>query len=54
MLYDYMQCMAQAFQAAALVLADLRVLKDPAFLSVSMTADQWVPLLKAAERALLG
>lgn len=46
--------MAQVFQAAALVLADLRVLKDPAFLSVSMTAEQGVPLLEVAERDLLG
>jgi hypothetical protein len=36
-----------------LVLADLRVLKDPAFLSVSMTAEQWVPLLEVPERDLL-
>ena len=33
----------QVFQASALVLGDLRVLKDPAFLAVSMTAQQWVP-----------
>lgn len=43
-----MQCMAQV------VLADLRVLKNPAFLSVSTTADQWVLLLEAAEIELLG
>lgn len=46
--------MLQVFQASALVLADLRVLKDPAFLSVSMTAEQWVPLLEVPERDLLG
>ena len=45
--------MAQVFQASALVLADMRVLKDPAFLSVSMTAEQWVPLLEVPERDLL-
>ena len=44
----------QVFQASALVLGDLRVLKDPAFLSVSMTAEQWVPLLQVAERDLAG
>ena len=43
----------QVFQASALVLGDLRVLKDPAFLAVSMTAQQWVPLLQVPERDLL-
>ena len=47
-------CILQVFLASALVLADLRVLKDPAFLSVSMTAEQWVPLLEVPERDLLG
>lgn len=41
------------FQASALVMADLRVLKDPAFLSVAMTAEQWVPLLQVPQRDLL-
>jgi hypothetical protein len=41
------------FQAAALVMADLRVLKDQAFLGVAMTAQQWVPLLQVAQRDLL-
>lgn len=45
--------MSQVFQALALVLADLRVLKDPAFLAVSMTAQQWVPLMEVPERDLL-
>lgn len=43
----------QVFQASALVLADLRVLRDPAFLAVSMTAQRWVPLLEVPERDLL-
>ncbi len=46
-------CVSQVFQASALVLADLRVLKDPAFLAVSMTAQLWVPLLEVPERDLL-
>ena len=46
--------MAQVFQAPALVPADLRALEDPAFLSVSMTAEQGAPLLEVAERDLLG
>ena len=41
------------FQASLLVLADLRVLKDPAFLAVSMTAQQWVPLLEVPQKDLL-
>lgn len=41
------------FQAAAMVMADLRVLKDVAFLGVAMTAEQWVPLLQVPPRDLL-
>ena len=45
--------MAQVFGATALALADLRVLKDPAFRSVSVTAERWVPLEQVPERTLL-
>ena len=45
--------MAQVFGASALALADLRVLKDPAFRSVSVTAERWVPLEQVPERTLL-
>ena len=34
-----------------LVLADPRVPKDPAFLNVSVTPEQWVRLLEVLERA---
>lgn len=43
----------QVFQASALVMADLRVLKDVAFMGVAMTAEQWVPLLQVTQRDLL-
>ena len=43
----------QVFGASALALADLRVLKDPTFRKVSVTAEQWVPLEQVPERALL-
>ena len=43
----------QVFQASALVMADLRVLKDVAFMGVAMTAEQWVPLLQVAPCELL-
>lgn len=43
----------QVFQASALVMADLRVLKDVAFMGVAMTAEQWVPLLQVSPRDLL-
>ena len=34
----------EVFAAEALVLADLRVLKDPQFTPISVTAEQHVPL----------
>ena len=37
----------QVFGAAALALADLRIVKDPSFRGVSVTAERWVPLLQA-------
>ena len=36
---------AQVFRAAALVVADLKVLKEHSFTAVSMTAELWVPIL---------
>ena len=42
----------EVFRAAALVVADKRVMKDPAFASISVTAEQWVPLLEVAEPEL--
>lgn len=48
-----LDAMEQVFQASALVMADLRVLKDVAFMGVAMTAEQWVPLLQVAQRDLL-
>ena len=52
-MWDECGHVSQVFQASALVLTDLRVLKDPAFLAVSMTAQHWVPLLEVPERDLL-
>lgn len=44
---------SQVFRASALVMGDLRVLRDPGFVGVSMTAERWVPLLQVSERDLL-
>lgn len=44
---------AQVFRAAALVVADLKVLKEHSFMAVSMTAELWVPILEVPETALL-
>lgn len=41
------------FGAAALVLADLKVLKDPVFKGISVTAERWVPLQQVPPRELL-
>ena len=41
------------FGASALALADLRVLRDPTFRKVAVTAEQWVPLEQVPERTLL-
>lgn len=43
----------QVFGAAALVVADLRVVKEHQFRAISMTAEQWVPMLEVPEEALL-
>ncbi|KAK9827989.1 hypothetical protein WJX81_005702 [Elliptochloris bilobata] len=43
----------EVFGAAALVVADLRVLKEHQFRAVSMTAEQWVPMLEVPDEALL-
>lgn len=38
----------EVFCAEALVVADLRVLKDPEFRVISVTAEQWVPVLEVS------
>lgn len=43
----------EVFKAAAMVVADLRITKDPAFASISVTADQWLPLIEVAEADLV-
>ena len=42
----------EVFRAAAMVVSDKRVTKDPAFASISVTADQWLPLIEVAESSL--
>lgn len=39
----------EVFKAAALVVSDTRVTKDPVFGSISVTAEQWVPLIEVPE-----
>ena len=48
-----LQSAVQVFGAAALVVADLRVVKEHQFCGISMTAEQWVPMLEVPEEALL-
>ena len=43
----------EVFQASALVVADKRVIKDSEFASISVTAEQWVPLIEVAEPDLI-
>lgn len=43
----------EVFRAAAMVVSDMRVTKDPAFASISVTADQWLPLIEVAEPNLV-
>ncbi|KAL3143716.1 hypothetical protein ABBQ32_003554 [Trebouxia sp. C0010 RCD-2024] len=43
----------EVFSAAAMVVSDKRVTKDPAFASISVTADQWLPLIEVAEPYLV-
>lgn len=43
----------EVFKAAAMVVSDKRVTKDPAFASISVTADQWLPLIEVAEADLV-
>jgi hypothetical protein len=45
--------MHQVFRAAQLVVPDLRVTSDPLFASISVTAENWVPLEEVKEPALL-
>ncbi len=39
----------EVFRAAALVVSDKRVTKDPVFASISVTAEQWVPIVEVPE-----
>ena len=43
----------EVFRAATMVVSDKRVIKDPAFASISVTADQWLPLIEVAEPNLV-
>lgn len=43
----------EVFRAAAMVISDKRVTRDPAFASISVTADQWLPLIEVAEADLV-
>ena len=43
----------EVFRAAAMVVSDKRVTRDPAFASISVTADQWLPLIEVAEADLV-
>lgn len=36
----------EVFRAAALVVSDKQITRDPLFASISVTADQWVPMLE--------
>lgn len=38
----------QVFRAGLLVLHDLRVVQDPIFHAISVTAEQWVPMLEVS------
>lgn len=42
----------EVFRAAALVVSDKRVTKDALFSSISVTAEQWIPLLEVPEADL--
>ena len=42
----------EVFKAAALVVSDKRITKDPAFASISVTAEQWLPIIQVAEASL--
>ncbi|DBA85457.1 TPA: hypothetical protein ACH3X2_000409 [Trebouxia sp. C0005] len=42
----------EVFRAAALAVSDMRITKDPLFSSISVTAEQWMPLLEVPEAAL--
>lgn len=43
----------QVFRAAQLVVPDMRLTQDTLFSSISVTAEQWVPMLEVPEAALL-
>ena len=42
----------EVFQAAALVVNDIRIVKDSVFKSLSMTAEMWVPIMEVQEKDL--
>eukprot|EP00887_Chlorella_sp_A99_P000598 scaffold17.g598.t1 len=42
----------EVFRASGLVLSDLAVTRDPGFVSISVTAEQWIPLMEVPEPAL--
>ncbi len=42
----------EVFRAAALAVSDMRITKDPLFSSISVTAEQWMPLLEVPEADL--
>lgn len=44
----------EVMRAQQLVLPDLRIVKEPGFTSISVTAEQWVPLAEVPEGALVG
>jgi hypothetical protein len=44
---------AEIFGASGLVLSDARTASDPGFLSTSVTAERWVPIIEVGEAALV-
>ena len=42
----------EVFRAAALVVSDSSIAKDPMFASIAVTADQWVPMLEVPVHSL--
>ncbi len=41
------------FRAAQLVVPSLKLVSDPLFASISVTAEQWMPIVEVPEQALL-
>lgn len=42
----------EVFRAAALVVSDMNIIKDPMFASISVTAEQWVPFTEVKMHSL--